>query len=362
METRTPDTRVVQNLGHGALDAVLVDSYRGNYPWTHAETSPGNAVTAQDVQLFVQRELSKLLATKPELKGQRFDDDRKLMQYIAAEAVEKSVKSVHLRQRPADEFAKWLHDDLLRVLQTEQLLTAHPLSRLSGEGEEIKGDQQGLTFWVQPIKKGRYDPKLLKYFVGSNPRSPENIPRLISLLEEATGELLTKVDRSHLSIHIEQYRAAIWELLAKEHNDYPSESLRKNLRSLTIDAWAEHAPDIHQMTKLEERISTKTPVNLETDSVEDVLRICFDSILTKEDPSEEDLTTLREHMVILESRILIAADTNEIRDLIKLQSALTSAQKLLQLQPSDYPQIAFTEIVIASAAIDTTINHIKTII
>jgi hypothetical protein len=361
MEKRDPDTRLVQNLEHGPLDAVLVDSYTGEFPWTVAETTPGDTVSAQDVQLLVQRQLSETLQKEQSLKDQRLGDDRLLMQYIAAEAVEKSAKAVHLRQRPAKEFIEWLHSDLVNVAQSKSLLTAHPHSRLWEKGNHVSGTN-GVDFWVQPLKTGRHDPKLLEYFIGKNPKSPQSISHLQSIIEEATGTLLTELDRTHVHIYEEEYRTAVWNLLAQEQGNYPSESLRTKLQTLTIDTWAEKAPDIFHMTALQDQISHTSPINIEDDDISKVIDVCFTPLLSQEEPSPETLDTLRERLVILEFLTLRSAETNAIEDLLQLQAALIRIQKLLQLKGSEYPQIAYTEMVIACKAIDTTVNRLKTVV
>jgi len=361
MGSRAPDTRLVQNLDHGPLDAVIVDSYRGKFPWTRAETTPGDSVNPQDIQLLVQRKFSETLKNEPSLEGQKLDDDRVLMQYIAAEAVEKSAKTVHLRQRPAKEFIEWLHSDLVNVAQSKSLLTAHPHSRLWEKGDHVSG-ANGSEFWVQPLKTGRHDTKLLEHFIGKNPKSPQSISHLQSIIEDATGTLLTELDRTHVRVYEEDFRTAVWNLLVQERGDYPSERLRTKLQSLIIDTWVDKAPDIFHMTKLQEKIYHTTPININDDDISKVIDVCFTPLLSQEEPSPETLDTLRERLVILEFLTLRSAETNDIKDLLQLQATLIRTQKLLQLKSSEYPQIAYTEMVIACKAIDTTMNRLKTVV
>lgn len=206
--------------------------------------------SAPDILLYIQRKLGDVLNKQKGLEKQRFTDDRRALQYLAFEVYEKSTRYVHLRQRPADELAEEVRNDLMDVLRTRSMTTAFESSPLWGQGTKVPESAHDLWRVHLDPGKDRWDLKLFEAVAGADLNRQQGITHVHRLLEESVP-YLTTLDASQVRIQAADVRGKMWDLLKGKTGLY--EELREELLQIMLDEWCNSSLDPMEAVEIIEK-------------------------------------------------------------------------------------------------------------
>ncbi|HRH93612.1 MAG TPA: hypothetical protein PKV72_03725 [Candidatus Peribacteria bacterium] len=257
MPTEAPPP--VQELGHADHNAHLLAAWKRESPYPYYWTRSALTETPYAVDDFVRdtwQRLTAVLQKRPALKGHRWDFERAAQYYLAYETVERSVRGTLHRQAPLEDTARALRSDLVGRVNAGSLLTATPISKLWGKGQQVFSDDRQHEFWVdRQIATSRYDKDLFLAAAGGNLQSESDTKAMQELLLEAVPQLCTLNTGDGKIIVLESaMRQKLWALVAGKSAF--SQETRQAVVSAVMDSWSEKGDgDMGLMSGLEERLT-----------------------------------------------------------------------------------------------------------
>lgn len=245
----------VKELGHEDYDSHLLAAWKRESPYPYYWTRSTLTETPYAVEDFVRdtwERLTAVLQKQPGLKGQRWDIARAAQYYMAFETVDRSVRGTLHRQAPLEDTARALRSDLIGRVNAGALLTATPISKLWGKGQQIFSEDRQQEYWEdRQIGTSRYDRELLLAAAGGNPRNDSDTAAMQALLLEAVPQLCT-LETGNGSIVVQEaaLRKKLWALISGKSSFTPN--MRQEVVSHVMDAWGEKGDaELTAMTALE---------------------------------------------------------------------------------------------------------------
>lgn len=244
MPTEAPPP--VQELGHADHNAHLLAAWKRESPYPYYWTQPAQKETPYAVDDFVRdtwARLTAVLQKRPALKSQRWDIQRAAQYYLAYETVERSVRGTLHRQAPLEDTARALRSDLVGRVNAGCLLTATPISKLWGKGQQVFSDDRQHEFWVdRQIGTSRYDRELFLAAAGGNLQMESDTKAMEALLREAVPYLCSLDTGNGKVIVLEhEMRQKLWALVSGK-SAFTTES-RQAVVGAVMDAWSDKSGD-----------------------------------------------------------------------------------------------------------------------